>query len=134
METELWIAIGTIFVVVWIWLGWEAYSTPSAPDDYDKHLDQFDRNEDEEYSEGKWNHKVQELGRNKNSLLDSDTIQTGIHSSKGTKIGTYKDKYSIATKMKLQKYRPTNTTDIWITITCMTLTGLIVGIAIGTLL
>jgi len=67
-------------------------------------------------------------------MKEDNTIRTGIHSSKGTTIGTYKEKYSKASSTPLSKYRPTNTTDIWITITCMTLTGLIVGIAIGILL
>jgi hypothetical protein len=50
-----------------------------------KDLANSDRLADQEYSEDNWNKKVRELGPNKNSL-------TGIASSKGTTIGTYKNK------------------------------------------
>ena len=43
------------------------------------------KEDDQEYSEGNWNKGVRELGPNPNSL-------TGITSSKGTTIGTYKKK------------------------------------------
>ena len=78
MSSTTWIAVGIVFVVVWIWLGWEAWNTPKAPDEFDRHLDQFDRKEDAEYSEDNWNRKVRELGPNKNSLIDEPTDINGI--------------------------------------------------------
>ena len=35
MSNTVWIIIGTIFIVVWVWLGWEAYNAEVAPDDED---------------------------------------------------------------------------------------------------
>jgi len=34
MSNEAWIAVGIIFVVVWIVIIWEAWTAPLMPDDY----------------------------------------------------------------------------------------------------
>jgi len=31
----MWVTIGIIFAVVWVWLLWEAWNTPLMPDNYD---------------------------------------------------------------------------------------------------
>ena len=31
----MWGTIGIIFVIIWVWLLWEAWNTPITPDHYD---------------------------------------------------------------------------------------------------
>jgi len=36
MSTEVWIAVGIVFVIVWIALLWEIKNAPLMPDDYNE--------------------------------------------------------------------------------------------------
>ena len=36
MSTEVWIAVGIVFVIVWIAIIWEAWNTPITPDNYNE--------------------------------------------------------------------------------------------------
>ena len=36
MRTEVWIAVGIVFVIVWIALLWEIKNAPLMPDDYNE--------------------------------------------------------------------------------------------------
>ena len=36
MRTEIWIAVGIVFVIVWIALLWEIKNAPLMPDDYNE--------------------------------------------------------------------------------------------------
>ena len=36
MSSTTWITIGIIFVVVWCWIIWEAWTSPIYPDDYNE--------------------------------------------------------------------------------------------------
>jgi hypothetical protein len=33
MSGTVWTVIGVVFVIVWVWLGWEAYNAPMDPDE-----------------------------------------------------------------------------------------------------
>ena len=60
MSNEAWIAVGIVFVVVWVLLIWEAWNTPITPDDYgieDKELwKELNGSKDEEqYKKGFYN-------------------------------------------------------------------------------
>tara|TARA_R110002074_G_scaffold237472_1_gene409446 strand:+ start:573 stop:806 length:234 start_codon:yes stop_codon:yes gene_type:complete len=36
MSTNIWIAVGIVFVMVWIAIIWEAWNSPIMPDDYNE--------------------------------------------------------------------------------------------------
>ncbi len=36
MRTEIWIAVGIVFAIVWIALLWEVWTAPLMPDDYNE--------------------------------------------------------------------------------------------------
>tara|TARA_R110000851_G_scaffold26007_1_gene74224 strand:+ start:332 stop:565 length:234 start_codon:yes stop_codon:yes gene_type:complete len=36
MSTNIWIAVGIVFVLVWIVIIWEAWNSPIMPDDYNE--------------------------------------------------------------------------------------------------
>jgi len=36
MSTDIWIAVGIVFVIVWIAIIWEAWNTPITPDNYNE--------------------------------------------------------------------------------------------------
>tara|TARA_R110000822_G_scaffold2978_1_gene13619 strand:+ start:184 stop:375 length:192 start_codon:yes stop_codon:yes gene_type:complete len=42
MSPTIWIIIGVIFIVVWVWIGWEIYNAPMMPDDYQINLKEED--------------------------------------------------------------------------------------------
>tara|TARA_R110000850_G_scaffold101401_3_gene209788 strand:+ start:996 stop:1265 length:270 start_codon:yes stop_codon:yes gene_type:complete len=36
MSWSIWIVVGTIFILVWCWLIWEAWNSPIMPDNYNE--------------------------------------------------------------------------------------------------
>jgi len=70
------------------------------------------------------------LVNNNNTKRDHMDSYTGIQTDKGTKIGTYRDKQRTQNIPK----NKVNPTDIWVSIVCASLVGLIIGLTIGRLL
>ena len=36
MSWSIWFVVGIIFILVWCWLGWEAWNSPIYPDNYNE--------------------------------------------------------------------------------------------------